>query len=329
MLEHVNCNLCGSDDANVFLSGNLGESSRIPDVDAYTCTNSNFNQFRRIMKCTRCGLIYASPRPGEEELLSSYKAVVDQTYVAELDGRVLTFQRSFNELSELLSPRGRLLDIGCHIGMFLKVAQGNGWECYGLEPSRWATQYGREQLGVNIKLGTLGNGAFERESFDAVTMWDVIEHLTDPLNQLREIWRILKPEGLLCLTTLDIGSPFARLMGRRWWWLMEMHLYYFARRTITAMLGEAGFETVCISRHTRLVKFPYLVSRLEHYSNCLARIGASMGNRLGLTNKVVPVNFGDLMTVFARKRGGSNGQPAVGALRQGGRKEYTQKRDVR
>ena len=88
----------------------------------------------------------------------------------------------------------RLLDVGAHVGVFVDVARRRGWDAWGLEPSRWAVQEGRKQ-GVNLIQGTLHDAELDSESFDVVTMWDVVEHLADPLDDIREAARILKPGG--------------------------------------------------------------------------------------------------------------------------------------
>ncbi|MBL7183339.1 MAG: class I SAM-dependent methyltransferase [Anaerolineae bacterium] len=82
-------------------------------------------------------------------------------------------------------PGRRLLDVGCHIGVFLGIAQERGWAAWGIEPSRWAAREARGR-GLQVIEGTLDDVHLAGESFDVITLWDVIEHLTDPLRELRE-----------------------------------------------------------------------------------------------------------------------------------------------
>ena len=297
------CNLCGSTDSEVLYPCTLPESSPGGDVRRFRCTSSSYGKHYTIVRCRNCGLVYANPRPKASVIIHNYEEVVDRLYLEEREGRVLTFRRNLRPLEELMPPgRGRkLLDIGCHVGVFLEIAEERGWEAWGIEPSRWAAAQAQSR-GLRVMRGTLNQAELADESFDVVTMWDVIEHLTDPMRELREVHRVLKPEGLLCIHTMNIESPFARVMGRRWPWLMEMHLYYFSPRTLGAMLAKAGFSVVRTAIQGRFLRLGYLFSRLEAYSSLLSRGLVRLVTALGLKDKAVPINLGDLFTVFARKR---------------------------
>ncbi len=194
----------------------------------------------------------------------------------------------------------RLLDVGCHIGVFLEIAQERGWEAWGVEPSRWAA---REALsrGLQVIEGTLDDVHLADEFFDVITMWDVIEHLADPLTELRRSQRLLKKGGAICIHTINIESPLARLMGSRWPWLMEMHLYYFSPRTLEEMLRKAGFTVLKMVNQGRFLRLGYLATRIEPYSSFVAGGLTKLVTALGLKEKAVPINLGDLFTAFARK----------------------------
>lgn len=297
--ERVNCNLCGANKTKTLYLNNI-KSEELGKVDAFFCTNSNFGQHGQIVKCLECSLVYTNPRSKETDIAEVYSKVIDNKYLEEKDGRLLTFQKSLKEV-EKYKTDGKLLDVGCATGIFLEVANKHGWETYGIEPSKWAANYAKEKLGLNVIAGTLEETDFPKNSFDVITMWDVLEHFSNPLQELEKANSLLKDDGLLFLTTMNMDSPFAKLMGKRWWWLMEMHLYYFSPTTIEKMLRKAGFELVRISSHTRIVRFKYLISRLEHYNKHLTAAMHSIGNTLNLNGLPIPINFGDLMTVCARK----------------------------
>jgi ubiquinone/menaquinone biosynthesis C-methylase UbiE len=132
-------------------------------------------------------------------------------------------------------------------------------------------------------------------------MWDVIEHVPDPKAALRHAHRLLKRDGVVVVHTIDIESPFARIMGHRWPWLMEMHLYYFSPRTLRQMLEGVGFEVIHASPQGRYLSLGYLVSRLPPYSRLLHRLLKATVTRLGLGGVAVPINLGDLFTMYGRK----------------------------
>jgi len=246
--------------------------------------------------------VYANPRREATALLNAYEAVVDETYLEERDGRVLTFRRHLEPLERLAGPANgrRILDVGCHVGIFLEVAAERGWDAWGVEPSRWAAEQARRR-GLNVVTGTLAHANFPDGFFDLVTLWDVIEHLSDPKAELVEVHRVLRPGGLVCLHTMDIESPFARLLGHRWPWLMEMHLYYFSRPTLAALLRKTGFEVIASRVQGRFLRLGYALSRLRAFSPLLADLMGRTVRALGMAAAPIPINLGDLFTTYARK----------------------------
>jgi 2-polyprenyl-3-methyl-5-hydroxy-6-metoxy-1,4-benzoquinol methylase len=301
-MEYVTCNLCGADDAVVRFASTL-RPERSPDhQNVYLCTCDGYGVHPPIVQCRRCGLVYANPRQDPSVIIETYEAVKDPLYIEEREGRVLTFERHLRPLERLTGPPNgrRLLDVGAYTGVFVEIAARRGWEAWGVEPSRWAVGEARKR-GLQVVQGTAETADLPREYFDVVTLWDVVEHLTDPLGELRCIRRLLKPGGLLVVHTIDIGSLFARLMGRRWPWLMEMHLYYFDRRTLRMMLEKAGFVAQSIRAQGRYLRLGYLMSRATALAPRLGRPAEWLVTRMGLRQVPVAVNLGDLCTAYARK----------------------------
>jgi len=299
-MQHVVCNLCGRDDTVLRYPSTLPDETPSTSVDAFRCTGTGYGRHHSIVECRHCGLMYTNPRWNDEQLLDSYVAVEDSIYVEEREGRVLTFERHLRPLERLQSPPGKLLDVGAHTGVFVEIAARNGWDAWGVEPSRWAVEQAR-QRGLNMVEGALGTAQLADESFDVVTMWDVIEHLHDPFAALKHASRLLRPGGLLVVHTMDIDSRFARVMGRRWPWLMEMHIYYFSRRTLSAMLEAAGFRVTRAVPQGRYSSLGYLATRIGGISPRIGRITGTLVNALRLDRVAVPVNLGDLITAYAIK----------------------------
>lgn len=299
-MEHVPCNLCNADDARVRFPSTLPPNPSLADWTAYRCTYSGYGVHPTIVQCRRCGLVYANPRWNGAAILETYEAVEDPLYIEERAGRVLTFEHHLRPLERITGPpNGRaLLDVGAYTGVFVEIAADHGWEAWGVEPSRWAVEEARKR-GLRMIQGTLATVGLPDGSFDVVTMWDVIEHLTDPLQELRRANRLLKPGGLLVVHTIDIGSPFARLMGTRWPWLMEMHLYYFDRRTLRLMLEKAGFSILRIQAQGRYLRLGYLMNRMGALMPWLGRPAERLVTRLRLRGIPVAVNLGDLCTAYA------------------------------
>ena len=130
-------------------------------------------------------------------------------------------------------------------------------------------------------------------------MWDVIEHLPDPASTLRAVHSALRPGGVFAVTTMDVDALFPRVAGRFWPWYMQMHLVYFSRRTLGEMLRRCGFEVVEVTRHRRIVRVSYAVSRLGTYSRVAERVGRALTRPFAERN--VGIDLGDIVTVVARK----------------------------
>jgi len=302
-LEKTPCNLCGSNDAVLLYRSTLRRQPDRPhNVEALQCTNAGYGIHGPVVKCQRCGLVYINPRPNSSDVLHDYEDVVDELYVEERDGRVLTFRQHLRPLQRIAGrPDGkRLLDVGCHIGVFVDVAQQHGWDAWGVEPSHWAAEQA-QAAGLKVVNGTLATSGFPDASFDVITLWDVIEHVPNPKRELLQVHRLLKPRGVVVIHTIDIESPFARIMGHRWPWLMEMHLYYFSPRTLRRMVEEIGFEVIHSSPQGRYLRLGYLISRLQGYSRPLYRLLDAIVTRLNLRGIAVSINLGDLFTMYARK----------------------------
>lgn len=165
------------------------------------------------------------------------------------------FRRGLERLSEFGS-RGRLLDVGCGRGLFLKLAQEKGWKVEGVDVSRHAAEYGRRSLGIEVRTGTLEEAAFRSQSFDAVTLWDCLEHVDDPLGTLREVHRVLRERGRCLVLTPNMDSLIPRLgtflsavsLGeiRTPVELLydRHHNYFFTETNLREMLARAGFPAV-------------------------------------------------------------------------------------
>jgi len=157
-------------------------------------------------------------------------------------------------------PRGNLLDVGCAVGVFLALARDAGFETHGNDISRYAADR-CAAMGHDARCGELESVGFDDASFDVVTLWDVIEHFPDPSRQLQQIYRILKPNGILLLDTPNEAGLLRALAQ----WLSratfgrfdypvrklyhEFHLYYFTEKTLKALLNKNSFELVLLQRN--------------------------------------------------------------------------------
>lgn len=304
-LETVPCNLCGSADLETIYHARA-DLERDPDLTDKFRASGDELLTQPLVRCRRCALLFVNPRIDTRAMLQAYAAGADPVYVSQMDARVRTFARTLRHIDRLRPARGRLLDVGTAAGAFLKAARDVGWDVTGIEPNAWLAEWGRTRYGVAIHVGSIDEVPLPAAQFDVVTLWDVIEHTPDPLHVLRRAHGLLVPGGLLVVNYPDIGSWIARLMGRRWPFLSSVHLYYFTRRTIRAILDRAGFDTVDIRPHLQRLELGYVVSRGSVVSPALSRAGGRVVSALGVGGREVPYWLGQ---TFVAARARSAGTP--------------------
>jgi len=143
-----------------------------------------------------------------------------------------------------LSP-GRLLEIGCGDGKFLDRMKGCGWTVEGVDFDAQAARAAMENFGIEVKVGRLEEMRYPDDSFDAVTLQHVIEHVFDPVATMREVFRILKPGGTVVVLTPNAGSLGQRTFGTNWRGLEPpRHIQLFTPGTLDFVARKAGLETV-------------------------------------------------------------------------------------
>ncbi len=282
ILESVRCTLCGADEPEVLLEA-IAPSARSTQDLQYAASGDKPLQ-DRLVRCKKCALVYVSPRPQQQAIEHAYEEVDNSTYIEQGEERIQTFSRSLQWLEKAGARKGKLLDIGCAGGFFVKAAKNAGWEAEGIEISKHLCEFGREKLGVKITQGTLDKVSLPDHAFDVITFWDVLEHVADPSDSLQRVCRLLKPGGYLLVNYPDYDSLFARLLGRRWWFLIDVHIYYFTPHTLTKLLKKFGFEMCLQKRHYPTLRLGYLLQRAQGSFSRLGRILEKLIGALGLQN---------------------------------------------
>ena len=295
----VPCNLCGSPRFEVVLPAlaavdqTLSERYRSSSDDV--CRD-------QVVRCLDCDLVYINPRPPLEAIHQGYAEAVDETYVSQAEGRLHAFRRIARQISALRPPAGgRLLDVGAAAGFFLVAAREQGWKVEGIELSSWLSAWAKQKFDLTIHTEPLAAGQFPPGHFDVVTMFDVLEHVEDPRTTVRTVREALKDDGLFVLSYPDWGSIFARVLGRRWWFLLSVHLYYFTRKTIRRLLEENGFEVIRMQRLYPSLQIGYLFERLEPYSPLVGRTLKSAARLLGVHDRSIPY-YASQTLVFTRPK---------------------------
>jgi 2-polyprenyl-3-methyl-5-hydroxy-6-metoxy-1,4-benzoquinol methylase len=301
LLEEVACNLCGSGDVRVLRPGRYASEADAAELTRTFSSSSDEPLSQQLVECAQCGLQYVTPRLRADAVLEGYAAGADELFVSQARGRELTFAKCLTMIERVWRrPAGRLLDIGTGGGSFLHVASKRGWQVEGCEPNRWLCEWAQQNYGLRVRPGTVFDQQYPPNSCDVVTLWDVLEHTPDPKSEIREVHRLLADGGLIVVNYPDIGSWIARLMGRSWVFLLDVHLYYFTRTTMRKLLEDEGFELVTVRPHFQRLGMGYVLRRAAPYVGAAARAGELAVKAVGLTEWQVPYWMGQTL-VIARK----------------------------
>lgn len=298
ILNLVPCNLCGQDEFVVKYNSPIRLSDQA-ELANYLASTDRFDRYGQIVQCKNCGLVYTNSRPLTEYLEKGYREAKDLEYVQEDSSRSINAHLSLSTIKKYVSE-GKLLDIGCSTGFFLNAARID-FEVVGLELSRWAVDFARTKLKLKVFNENLNSVGFENDSFDVITLIDVIEHLPNPMDTLKEINRILKPSGIIYIVTPNINSLSAKILRGKWWGLRPAHLYYFTPHTITQMLKKNGFEVILIRSFGRIFTYRYWISRLKNYNHLVYATIKFVLRKLNIMEKFVYINTRDSMEICARK----------------------------
>lgn len=224
-------------------------------------------------------------------------------YDREKDAMRRTLIESLERIEAVKPLRGRLLDVGAATGYFLALAQERGWEVRGVELSPQAAAKARER-GIEVAVGTLSQAPFDKGSFDAVTAFDVIEHVADPGALAREIAAMLGPGGALFGSTPDSLSLNARISGKGWHMLFPPeHLTLMNERSLRLLLEKAGFRVLWMGKLTKRFTPQYILSTASRWLKLplLGRLSARI-ERTPLSKLAIPLDLRDNLFFLAIKR---------------------------
>ena len=271
-----------------------------------------------VVECNDCGMVFAASErfagADREAPLSLYNqdyynsAVSTRGYVdypAEYASHRATFAARLTEAERRIGHTGRLLDIGCAFGHLAETATDLGWDVFATDVSLHALRFARTDHGVRVFQSDLRHLPVRSGLFDLVTLYDVLEHFSDPCGLLEHVRPLLKPEGLLHITTPNVVSRSARLMGRRWYhYKSPEHLLYFSPATLTRALRTAGFDVVAVAGAPSCMSIVSVLRRLRRYSPLAASFAMWMAQALGCSERILTLRIGEFQAWARPTRSG-------------------------
>ena len=244
------CHICGGKDFRIIYKNAIKDKS--------------------ILQCKKCDVWVTYP------ILSTafIKKIYDKNYYDSWEyseenfGLIRSVKKPlyFSILREIKSSSRpfAILDIGCAMGFSLEVAAALGLKPHGIEISEFAGKIAKGKFGDAVKISDIKDVDLEDESFDAITMIDFFEHITDPISVLKKIEKALKDQGMLAILTPNNSSISSKMMGGWWPHIKEEHIYYYSPTTIKYALRECNFEIIKIKSFPKPITLSYTRSVLRH-----------------------------------------------------------------
>jgi 2-polyprenyl-3-methyl-5-hydroxy-6-metoxy-1,4-benzoquinol methylase len=212
------------------------------------------NELYSYVQCSQCDLVRLNPGLSPAEIAKAYPEWYHSPWILQQNSFKASNvvyrdnSRRAQFIQHNYGSRGCILDVGCGVGTFIEMMQKQGWKVFGTEYSREAMSIASSLSKADVRLGDLSACLFGCDTFDVITMWHVIEHTNNPLVQLKEAYRILKPGGHLVIATPNISSLSFRVFGRHWYHLdAPRHLVLFSPETLSYIARLADLNVISIS----------------------------------------------------------------------------------
>lgn len=214
------------------------------------------NDFQ-VIECSNCGFRHIIPVPSENDLIEVYK---EQYYSSEkpmyidrmkedYDWWQITYADRYDTFEEHIGlGKRKILDVGSGTGYFLKYGSDRGWKTFGIEPSRQAVEFSRNELKLNIVEAFLGEKNYkDLGTFSVVHLSQVLEHIPDPKKILTLIYEMLNPGGIICVVVPNDFNPFQETLVKTdgyesWWIAPPHHVNYFSFDSLSGLLEKIGFK---------------------------------------------------------------------------------------
>jgi 2-polyprenyl-3-methyl-5-hydroxy-6-metoxy-1,4-benzoquinol methylase len=235
----------------------------ICDGSVSTCAQFSPEPF---LECRSCGFVFRPNLDGAalRQLYADgdYEELRGEHYLASLKAR----RRDARVRLHYVRPwaqRGRLLDVGAAGGAFVAEAERAGFDASGIEPVPSFARAARDQLGVDVRYGSIEESELPAQGYEIATLWHVLEHLPSPLAQLRRLAGALSAGGIIAVEVPNAASAVAVHLGAAWASLEpDVHVNQFTPHSLRAALGRAGFEVLDL-RTTAITPYLTLPARID------------------------------------------------------------------
>jgi len=293
------CPICG--DLDIKISYRARTNSNMSSLKASGFSSGN----RSIYKCFSCTVFFCYPIPSAKELFLAYDEEEDHEFVSQNRFRYRTFQKYFSDFIEerkLNKSRVFVTDIGAASGVFLSYLQSIGIESMGFEASRWLVNYGKSNYNIDLRQGEVDDFCPRSNSLNVVTMWDVLEHLPNPMHSIATLSSKNTDDSIIFLSLPSTDSKTFKLLRWKWPMHLDVHLFYFNKRSLEVLFAKFGYKCIYSSHYWQRISIGYLIYRILQVVG-MAKLSARLSVNLTsqLANSIsVPYSVGQRIYVFER-----------------------------
>lgn len=264
-------------------------------------------------RCYGCGLVTTYPIPtnetlekhykkrfqhGNYELLQKYSEDYKNIYKSYVD----ILEKIFLSENQTLENK-KVLDIGCFTADFLELLQKKGADVYGVELQKDAVNIARKKVGDTIMQADIMDNIKFRTTFDVITLFGVVEHVTDPVSLIKKAKSLLNKEGLLFIQTPNSGSLFAKILKKYWPPYSPVeHIHLFTKRSMEQLLTDNGFYDMHYRNHVKKLPINYVYNILENFGPEFYNILKPISSIFSVIGKYpLPFYIGEMMITAKKK----------------------------
>ena len=298
--KDFNCLSCKSKFCIIKFKYPKRSSSNGLNSNMYNCTSMYHEHKPDVVECLQCGLAQISSERIPTNLHELYSSVDDSTYKNAIKAKSKTFEKAISKLKKYIKKGNEILEVGSYYGTFLNALSRQGYNLLnGIEPSVNAFNHCKKNYNFSF-INTTFESFSTSKKFSTIFAWDVFEHIEDPNYFLSKNYSLLTPKGFLILSTIDIDSLFAKIMGKNWPWIMDMHLLYFGKNSIENMFVKNGFELIEVFSHTHYSSIKYAYQKFASSMHPLIHRTLLFFDFL-IPDILFPFSFGDVKTYVLKK----------------------------
>jgi len=250
------CPICKKLKVETFLKGNI-DMNYNKDIDV-RCTSMSNNLKPTLYKCKNCYIIFSQFVNKKFENL--YKDVVDKEYLKQIRIKKKSFENFLDKIKLYINKDKSVLEIGSYYGVLGSLIKKKVKNYTGIEYSKSASNYAIKKFNLNIKSNF---NQLSNRKFDLIILCDVIEHVDNPLKILKQIKSLLKKNGTIIMTTMDIQSFYAKAMGINYPWIMPMHKFYFSSSSLKFLLKKENLKVDSYFYEQKITSLSYLLKKIS------------------------------------------------------------------